>query len=233
MTRTQRWTLVAAIIGSGVVFLDGTIVNLALRAIGRAPDDVPRGPRGPGLHRQRLPRGPRGAADPVRRPRRLLRPAADLRDRPDRLRPQLAALRHRPDPRVARPVPARPGRGRRAARAGLAVDHHGDVRGPGPGAGVRDVGRGDVGADALGQPIGGLLVDLLSWRVAFLINVPLVAIALWATIRHMQESRDETATGSLRLARRGVGAVAIGGLAFGAIARPADELAGQRSRGSR
>jgi len=37
MTRTQRWTLVAAIIGSGVVFLDGTIVNLALRAIGKLP----------------------------------------------------------------------------------------------------------------------------------------------------------------------------------------------------
>ena len=37
MTRTQRWTLVAAIIGSGIVFLDGTIVNLALKAIGQLP----------------------------------------------------------------------------------------------------------------------------------------------------------------------------------------------------
>ena len=34
VTSTQRWTLVAAIIGSGAVFLDGTIVNLALKRIG-------------------------------------------------------------------------------------------------------------------------------------------------------------------------------------------------------
>ena len=31
----QRWTLVATIIGSGVVFLDGTIVNVALKRIGQ------------------------------------------------------------------------------------------------------------------------------------------------------------------------------------------------------
>ena len=37
MTRTERWTLLAAILGSGIVFLDGTIVNLALPSIGRLP----------------------------------------------------------------------------------------------------------------------------------------------------------------------------------------------------
>lgn len=35
MTRKQLFTLIATIIGSGVVFLDGSIVNLALPAIGR------------------------------------------------------------------------------------------------------------------------------------------------------------------------------------------------------
>ena len=30
MTTRQRWTLVATVIGSGAVFLDGTIVNVAL-----------------------------------------------------------------------------------------------------------------------------------------------------------------------------------------------------------
>ena len=35
MTSRQRWTLVATIIGSGSVFLDGTIVNVALPRIGR------------------------------------------------------------------------------------------------------------------------------------------------------------------------------------------------------
>ena len=78
------------------------------------------------------------------------------------------------------------------------------------------MGRGDFRADRLGQPVGGLLVDLLSWRVAFIINVPLVAIALWATIRYMRESRDESATGSFDWLGALVGAVAVGGLAFGA-----------------
>ena len=35
MTARQRWTLVATVIGSGIVFLDGTIVNVALPRIGR------------------------------------------------------------------------------------------------------------------------------------------------------------------------------------------------------
>ena len=32
----RRWTLVAAIVGSGMAFVDGTIVNVALPAIQRA-----------------------------------------------------------------------------------------------------------------------------------------------------------------------------------------------------
>ena len=57
----------------------------------------------------------------------------------------------------------------------------------------------------------------VSWRVAFLINVPLVVLALWATVRHMPETRAEGASGRfdwLGAAGRGV---AVGGLAFGAI----------------
>src|SRR3954468_9807738 len=34
----RRWTLVAAIVGSGMAFVDGTIVNVALPAIQRAMD---------------------------------------------------------------------------------------------------------------------------------------------------------------------------------------------------
>ena len=72
------------------------------------------------------------------------------------------------------------------------------------------------GLGLFGQPLGGLLVDSLSWRAAFLLNVPLVAIALWATIRHMPESRDPDASGRFDWLGAAVGAIAIGGLAFGA-----------------
>ena len=39
MTRAQRWTLLSAILASGIVFLDGTVVNLALKRIG---EELPR-----------------------------------------------------------------------------------------------------------------------------------------------------------------------------------------------
>ena len=43
---------------------------------------------------------------------------------------------------------------------------------------------------ALGPPLGGLLIDLLSWRAAFWINLPLAAVSLWLTWRHVPESRS-------------------------------------------
>jgi EmrB/QacA subfamily drug resistance transporter len=69
----------------------------------------------------------------------------------------------------------------------------------------------------LGPVIGGLLVDGVSWRAAFLINVPLVLVALWATIRHMPETRAEDASGRFDWLGSAVAVVAVGGLAFGAI----------------
>ena len=35
MTTTQRWTMLAVVLGSAIVFLDATIVNVALATIGR------------------------------------------------------------------------------------------------------------------------------------------------------------------------------------------------------
>ncbi len=69
----------------------------------------------------------------------------------------------------------------------------------------------------LGQTLGGLLIQVISWRIAFLINVPLVVLALYATIRYVQESRDGRATGRFDWLGALVVALAVGGLAFGAI----------------
>jgi len=69
----------------------------------------------------------------------------------------------------------------------------------------------------LGPIVGGALVDTISWRVAFLINVPLVLLALYATVRHVPESRDESRTGGLDWLGSIVIALAVGGLAFGLI----------------
>ena len=42
----------------------------------------------------------------------------------------------------------------------------------------------------IGPFVGGLLVNTISWRAAFLINVPLLLLAYYATVRHVPESRD-------------------------------------------
>ncbi len=68
----------------------------------------------------------------------------------------------------------------------------------------------------LGPVLGGLLVDGVSWRAAFLINVPLIAIALFATAR-TPETKAENASASFDWLGALVAVLAVGGLTFGAI----------------
>ena len=228
MTPRQRWTLVATVIGSGAVFLDGTIVNVALSSIGRElPGDDLRRPRGPDLHRQRLPRGPRRAADPRRRAVRPLRPAPGLRDRPRGLRRDLGAVRARPDARVAGHLPAAPGRGRRTARPGLARAHHPHLRRRRARPGVRHLGGGDGRPDRRsGRSSAGCSSTPSAGGSRSSINVPLLAFALWVTLRHVAESRDTEATGRFDWLGAVVAALAVGGLSFGLDPRPGQRVAG-------
>jgi EmrB/QacA subfamily drug resistance transporter len=68
----------------------------------------------------------------------------------------------------------------------------------------------------VGPIVGGFLVQSISWRAAFLINLPLVLAALYATWAGVNESRDEHATGDFDWLGAAVIAVGVGGLAFGA-----------------
>jgi EmrB/QacA subfamily drug resistance transporter len=68
----------------------------------------------------------------------------------------------------------------------------------------------------LGPPIGGLLLEFAGWRAMFLINGPLVLIGFVIAWRWMRESRDEESTGRFDWLGAIVAVVAIGGLAFGA-----------------
>jgi EmrB/QacA subfamily drug resistance transporter len=72
-------------------------------------------------------------------------------------------------------------------------------------------------APIIGPFVGGLLVDSLSWRWVFLLNLPLTAIAGWAALRYMKESRDDQATGRFDWLGALLVALAVGGLSFGAI----------------
>ena len=46
---------------------------------------------------------------------------------------------------------------------------------------------------ALGPILGGYLVENVSWRAAFFINVPLAAVVLFIVFRHVPESQDPDA----------------------------------------
>ena len=69
----------------------------------------------------------------------------------------------------------------------------------------------------LGPFVGGLLVNTISWRMAFLVNLPLLAIAYFATVRYVPESRDPNASGHFDWLGSVVIVLAVGGLAFGTI----------------
>jgi Major Facilitator Superfamily len=58
-------------------------------------------------------------------------------------------------------------------------------------------------------------VQAVSWRAAFLINVPLVLLALWAT-RWVEDTRDEDAERHFDWLGAAVIVLGVGGLAFGA-----------------
>jgi EmrB/QacA subfamily drug resistance transporter len=69
----------------------------------------------------------------------------------------------------------------------------------------------------LGPLVGGIMVNTISWRAAFLINVPLLLVAYYATVRHVPESRDEDASRHFDWLGSAVVALAVAGLAFGTI----------------
>lgn len=72
-------------------------------------------------------------------------------------------------------------------------------------------------APIFGPFVGGLLVDNFSWRWIFLLNLPFIALAVWAAQRHVRESRDEHSTGQFDWLGALLVALAVGGLSFGAI----------------
>jgi EmrB/QacA subfamily drug resistance transporter len=86
-------------------------------------------------------------------------------------------------------------------------------------------GLGGV-ATALGPLLGGYLVEAVSWRAIFLINLPIGLLVAALATRHVPETRDPTASG--RLDYRGATLVGLGlaGTTYALIEGPTKGMAG-------
>ncbi|HEY3194177.1 MAG TPA: MFS transporter [Candidatus Dormibacteraeota bacterium] len=214
----QRWILLVAVLGSGIVFLDSTVVNVALPRIGK---DLPR-----------LFLGVFEGQSYVYNSylltlSSLLILAGALSDFYGRRRMFLYGLAGfgvtsvlcGVAPNMELLVLFRILQGAAGALlvpgslALLTANFSGEAQGRAFGLWAGASGATTI----LGPVLGGLLVDTVSWRAAFLINAPLVALALWATWRHVPESRNEQATSQFDWLGAAVVALAVGGLAFGTI----------------
>jgi EmrB/QacA subfamily drug resistance transporter len=77
-------------------------------------------------------------------------------------------------------------------------------------------------ATAAGPIVGGYLLAVGSWRLVFLLNLPLAAIVLAVTRRHVPESTDSTATGRIDVPGAVWAVVALSTLTYALIEAPGD-----------
>jgi EmrB/QacA subfamily drug resistance transporter len=72
-------------------------------------------------------------------------------------------------------------------------------------------------AAAVGPLLGGWLIETLSWRWVFLINLPVGAIVVLAALRHVPETRDPEAAHHLDLPGSALATVGLGALTYALI----------------
>jgi EmrB/QacA subfamily drug resistance transporter len=98
----------------------------------------------------------------------------------------------------------------------IEASFHPDDRGKAIGAwsGFSGVGT------AVGPFIGGWLIQAVSWRLIFVINLPLAALVVAVGLRHIPESRDPDVTGKLDVAGGVLVTAGLIGLTYGLIEGP-------------
>ncbi len=80
-------------------------------------------------------------------------------------------------------------------------------------------GLSGVGA-AIGPFLGGWLIQAASWRLIFVINLPIAALVVAVALRHVPESRDPGATGKVDVTGGALVTIGLIGLTYGLIEGP-------------
>jgi EmrB/QacA subfamily drug resistance transporter len=218
VTRQQRLTLIATILGSTVVFLDGTVVNVALPAISDGLDV--------GLAGQQWVVEAYTLSLVA-----LLLVGGSLGDQFGRRRifvigliafgatSALCAVA----PTAEFLIGARALQGVAGALlvpgslAIVAATFDGAARGRAVGTWTAWSGIATV----LGPAGGGALIGLTSWRAIFWVNLPLIAVTGMLTLRAVEESRDEDAFLGIDWPGIALSAFGLGGPTFALIEQPA------------
>ena len=208
------WLILAAVLGSGMAFLDATVVNVALPALGK---DLDAGIEG-------LTWTLNGYTLTLAS---FILLGGSLGDRFGRRRIfvfgtiwfALASLLCGLAPSIELLVAARALQGVGGALltpgslAMIAGLLEGEERG-------RAIGlwSGLAGlAGAIGPFVGGWLIDSAGWRWVFLINLPIAAAVVFVAQRHVPETRDPEAARELDLAGAALGALGLAGVTYALV----------------
>lgn len=206
-----RWVLLATVLGSSVASLDSTVVNVALPRIGRS--------LGAGLTGMQWTVNAYALTLAG-----FLLLGGSLGDRFGRRRVflvgavwfALASALCATAPTIGFLVGARALQGMGAALltpgslALIQASFRPDDRSAAIGAWS---GFGGV-AVAIGPFLGGWLVQSVSWRMIFFINLPVVVVVVWVSLHHVPESRDDGVAPGLDLAGPVLAALGLGGIAY-------------------
>src|SRR6476619_5299447 len=76
---------------------------------------------------------------------------------------------------------------------------------------------------ALGPVVGGWLIEHVSWRAIFFLNVPLAVIVIALSLRCMSESRDDTRGSRVDWTGAVLAVLGLGGVVYGLLEWPRPE----------
>ena len=73
---------------------------------------------------------------------------------------------------------------------------------------------------AIGPVVGGWLIEHISWRAIFFLNVPLAAVVMVLSLRFMGESRDDTRGSRVDWTGAALAVIGLGGMTYGLLEGP-------------